>query len=277
MIKSLVSIVMPTFNCRDFLSESINSVIKQTYHNWELIIVDDCSTDDSANIAQKHVLQDSRIHFFSMEKNSGPAFTRNKAIEKSRGQYIAFLDSDDIWVSQKLEIQIAKMQENKALFCFSSYTPFRADRRLLPAIQAPETVTYRRMLRGSVIGCLTVVYDASVIGKRYFFDGKDVILGAFYSRIIRRLGHEDYALWLKILKDFDSNLFSNNAVLGIDESLAYYRLRENSFSANKKKVMLYTWIIYRRCENFGITKSTFYLASHVINWLLKRKLNIRIG
>lgn len=269
MIKNLVSIVMPAFNSRDFLVEAIDSVLAQTYRNWELIIVDDCSTDGTVDIALQFANQDNRIRFFSMHHNSGPAIARNKAIDEARGQYIAFLDSDDIWLPTKLEVQIRLMQQRKALFCFSSYIPVRVDGYLLPAVNVPDTVSYRQMLRGSVIGCLTVVYDASVIGKRHFSEGRNEVIGTIYSLLIEKIGHEDYILWLNILKDCDAGLYPGWMVLGVTESLAFYRLRNNSFSASKKKVALYQWIIYRRCEQIGLVRSLFYFVCYVIKGIMK--------
>jgi len=269
MISKLVSIVMPAYNCEDYIAESVESILAQTYKNWELVIVDDCSLDGTGDIAAKYALEDKRIRFFSMERNSGPAVVRNKGIEESRGQYIAFLDSDDLWTPRKLETQIRMMQERKSLFCFSSYTPFRSRDLPLTIVCAPVTIGYNRMLRGSVIGCLTVVYDASIIGKRYFSDGQKEIAGTVYSKIIDKLGHEDYMLWLNILKDCEGGNYPGWSVLGINESLALYRLRQNSFSANKMKVALYQWIIYRRCEKLSLARSIFCFTSYMINGILK--------
>jgi teichuronic acid biosynthesis glycosyltransferase TuaG len=271
MIKNLVSIVMPAFNCQDYLAESVESVIGQTYQNWELIIVDDSSTDRTVDIARKYASQDKRIRVISMENNSGPAIARNKAIGDSKGQYIAFLDSDDLWISKKLEIQISTMQQWKSFFCFASYTPFRVDGFLMDVVRAPQTVGYRRMLRGSVIGCLTVIYDASIIGRRYFSEGNKEIAGTIYSKLIKNLGHEDYMLWLNILKESDAGLYPGRVVIGINEPLGFYRLTKNSISAKKYKVALYQWIIYRRCEKFGFAKSFFYLINYIINGIFKHK------
>jgi teichuronic acid biosynthesis glycosyltransferase TuaG len=207
---------MPAFNCEDYIAKSVESIISQTYKNWELIIVDDCSIDGTGNIAVKYASKDKRIRFFSIERNCGPAVVRNKGIEKSRGQYIAFLDSDNIWMSRKLEVQIRMMQERKSLFCFSSYTPFRSRDLPLTIVRAPETIGYNRMLRGSVIGYLTVVYDASIIGRRYFSEGRKEIAGTVYSKIINKMGHEDCMLWLNILKDCEDGNYPGWSVLGIN-------------------------------------------------------------
>lgn len=271
MITGLVSIVMPAFNCQAYIAESVESIIAQTYKDWELMIVDDCSTDRTIDIARKYASQDQRIRILSMDRNSGPAVARNKAIKESKGQYIAFLDSDDLWASEKLKIQIRMMQQRRALFCFSSYTPFREDGLLMNTVHAPKTVGYGRMLRGSVIGCLTVVYDASVIGRRYFSDGHAEIAGTIYSRIVSKVGHEDYILWLTILKDSDAGRYPGWCVIGINESLGYYRLTNNSISSKKYKVALYQWIIYRRCEKIGLAKSIFYLINYMIRGVLKHR------
>lgn len=266
---NLVSIIMPSFNCENYLHESVNSILRQSYKEWELIIVDDCSTDRSAEIGKQYTLQDSRIRCYSMDHNSGPAAARNKAIDKSRGQYIAFLDSDDIWAPEKLETQIREMQKCNAVFCFTGYTPFKTNGRSLPTFQVPNQICYNKLLYGSVIGCLTVVYDASIIGKRYFSDGADLISQTIYSKLLTKIGHEDYAAWLNIIKDIDDNKFQGKKAIGINKSLAHYRLSDNSFSSNKKKSALYQWLIYRKHQKIGLFKSIFYFASYTINGLIK--------
>lgn len=271
VISGMVSVVMPSYNCQDFISKSIESVLAQTYQNWELIIVDDCSFDNSSEIAREYASLDSRIRLILMDHNGGPAAARNKATDESRGQYIAFLDSDDLWMPSKLKTQIEAMEKCNALFCYTSYIPFRPDGSNAGIVEAPESIGYKRMLRGSVIGCLTVVYDVTVIGKRYFTEGRNEISGSVYAALIDRLGHEDYVLWLRILNECDAGHYKKWCVLGINEPLAFYRLRDNSFSATKKKAALYQWIIYRRCENIGYLRSVFYFISYMIRGVLKRK------
>jgi len=244
---SKVSVIMPSYNSEKFIEESINSVLKQTYKNWKLLIIDDCSTDKSLDIITHYSLKDNRIKSLKTKENSGPAKARNIGIENATGIYIAFLDSDDLWHNKKLQIQIDFMEKNNYYFSFTAYERFFEKTNKRKIFNIDKSVSYLELLKTNSIGCLTVVYNAEKIGKRYF------------DSIAK---HEDYVCWLKILKEF-------NTAHGIDEVLAYYRISEASFSSNKFKVMQYQWKIYREYENLSILKTIFYFLNYAFNGLKK--------
>lgn len=269
----MVSIIMPAYNCAEFIADSIASVTSQTYKKWELIIVDDCSSDNTLKICSAYAMEDDRIKVHHLPQNAGPAKARNFAIDLARGQYIAFLDSDDLWAPEKLEIQIFAMENNNVALCFSSYKHVDENGAMLATVTAPKSTTYRRMLLGSHIGCLTVVYNTKVIGKKYFIENTDLVLGSFYKLFLNTLGHEDYILWLSILKECEQNNLGINSTLGIPQILASYRLRKNSFSAHKIKVALYQWIIYRKCENLNLFSSAYYFINYVARGIKKHRTN----
>ncbi|WP_412494848.1 glycosyltransferase family 2 protein [Vibrio cyclitrophicus] len=183
---SLVSIITPMFNDEKFIRATYASIVNQTYKNWEWIITDDCSTDSSYSIVRDLAKADSRIILLNNESNSGAAIARNSSINKAMGKYIAFLDADDIWESNKLEKQIDFMICNNVYLCYSDYRHIDELGSCLNYIRrTPNQVSYASLLKENVLGCLTVVYDAEEIGK-------------FYMPIIRK--RQDFGLWLTILK-----------------------------------------------------------------------------
>lgn len=183
-----VSVITPSYNSSPHISEAIASVINQSYSNWEMIIVDDCSTDNSIELIQSFVDQDSRIKLINLPENSGAAIARNTAIKAAEGRYTAFLDSDDLWHPIKLEKQIQYMKYKNIAFSFSSYE--KIDENGLPfgVVYIPKKVNYYKLLKTNVIGCLTAMYDAEKLGKVYM------------PLNTRR---EDFATWLAILKQVD--------------------------------------------------------------------------
>ncbi len=246
----LVSVITPSFNTARFIGAAIESVIAQTYTNWEMIIVDDHSSDGSIEIIEKYSSKDSRIKLIRLDKNHGPAIARNKAIQESKGRFIAFLDSDDLWKRNKLERQISYMIQHNASFTFSAYQ--RIDELGNPigdVIEVPERVTYNDLLKSCVVGCLTAVYDSKKIGK-------------VYMPVIRKA--QDYALWLKILK-------MGEIGYGIQENLAYYRIRPHSISRNKMVKAFYQWHIYRKVEKLSFHKSLYYMGHYGYYGLKKMK------
>ena len=232
----------PVHNAEAFIAGCIGSVLSQTYENWEHILVDDCSTDKSAEIVKEYANKDNRIKLIHLEVNSGAGVARNKAIEAASGDYIAFLDSDDLWAVNKLERQLRFMQDNNYYFTFSSYDTINEDGVNISRIaKAKMRVTYKSALYKNPIGCLTVIYDVKYFGKQY--------MPAIRKR-------QDYALWLKLLKKADA--------YGINEILATYRLRNNSISSNKFGLLKYEWKIYREVEGLSFVKSLFYILSAVV-------------
>jgi len=229
----LVSIIMPAFNCSEFILESIQSVQSQTYTNWELIVVDDCSSDGTDKIAEQIATMDSRIKLFRTSKNSGAAITRNKAIKNANGRYIAFLDSDDIWKEKKLENQLKFMADNEIPFSCTAYDKIdRFGNQRNRTINVKIKQDYNDVLRKSP-GNSTVIYDASVVGVVNIPD-------------IRK--RNDYVMWLQIVK-------RTKFLYGLDYVLSSYRVRNGSISRNKFSLVKYQWQVYRDIEKLSIFKS----------------------
>jgi len=208
-MKELVSIITPVYNSKRFIESAIESVIAQSYQNWEMIIVDDASTDESLEIIQRYVNREYRIVLFSNDKNLGASESRNLAIREAKGNYIAFLDSDDIWLPNKLERQIELMEQKNIAMSYSHYETINQYGFVTGKFLAPLKITYQDMLKTSYIGTLTTIYSVRKLGKIYFTN----------------IGHEDYVLKLEILKKIDY-------AIGVDEVLAQYRITENSLSSN---------------------------------------------
>ena len=242
-----VSIITPLHNSSKFISETIQSVLNQTYRDWEMIIVDDCSTDDSAEIVESFAEKDERIKLYHLKVNSGAAVARNTAIEKAKGRYIAFLDSDDLWTTTKLEEQISFMIKNNHSFTFTAYNKIDEKGKKFGEINVPTKVNYNDLLKTCSIGCLTAIYDSKELGK-------------IYMPLIRK--RQDYGLWLRILK-------ITPFAYAINKPLANYRVRTGSLSGNKIKAAKYQWKIYREIEKLTIIKSTWYFTTYFIHGLFK--------
>lgn len=244
MNEELVSIITPSFNTEKFIAQTIESVLNQTYEHWEMIIVDDSSSDNSVKIIEKYMIRDNRIKLFKIPQ-SGPALARNKAIEESSGRYIAFLDSDDLWEPQKLTKQIKFMVEKDCALTYSNYDTVNEEGTSLSKIvRAPKRVSYENMLKSNFIGCLTSVYDTKKVGK-------------IYLPLLDK--GQDYALWLNILKKTD---YAYN----VDGVLASYRIRSNSITrnTNKFRLLFYQYELYKKYENFSVIKSLYYVGWNVL-------------
>ena len=248
-MSGLVTIITPSYKSEKFISQTIESGLSQTYQNWEMIIVDDASPDNSNNIIEKYCQKDARIKLIKIEINSNPAVARNRAIKEAKGRYIAFLDADDLWKSKKLEKQLIFMRENDLAFTYSSYDLIDEDGRSLGTFTTIESINYKGMLKTSSVGCLTAIYDTNKLGK-------------VYMPLIEK--RQDYGLWLKILKKI-------NTTKGIIEPLSSYRILENSVSSNKIKAAQYQWKIYREVEKLNIFKSVYYFVQYACNGLRKYK------
>ena len=248
MQKDLVSIITPSYKSRKFIVDTINSVLKQTYENWEMIIVDDVSPDDSNILIEAYVKQDYRIKLLKLEKNSGPAIARNKAINEAKGQYIAFLDADDLWMPEKLEKQILFMKNNKYEFSFTSYaTMSESGMKLNKIMLSEEKIDYMKLLKSNKIGCLTAIYDTERIGK-------------IYMPLLQK--RQDFGLWLKILKKVDY-------AYGLNDVLGRYRIMTNSVSSNKIDLLKYNYALFREHEKFSVLKSLYYLGWNISVKLMK--------
>lgn len=243
MQQSLVSVITPTYNAELFIEQTIASVRAQTYTNWEMIIVDDASTDKTTTIIQKYAAEDSRIKYHILKTNSGAAIARNTAIKKATGMYIAFLDADDLWMPEKLTKQIAFMQKKNIQVCFASYELMNESGESLgKMVKALPKVDFSKMLKSNYIGNLTGIYNAKTLGKVYM------------PNIRKR---QDWALWLALIKNV-------GYAYSIEEPLAKYRLRENSISSNKLNLLKYNYTIYRKALKFGAFKSGLYLIRFLI-------------
>lgn len=241
--KSLISIIMPAYNCEDFISIAINSVLNQTYQNWELIIIDDCSTDNTSEIVMHFEIIDSRIKLDKLNENSGAAVARNRGVELSNGEYISFLDSDDVWNLEKLSYQLSYMKNNGINFSCTSYKKIDQDGKDINIIvEAPRITTYRDLLKNNC-GNSTVMYNCKTLGK------------FFIPNIKKR---NDYVMWLQILK-------KENYLYGIDKVLCEHRIRSNSLSENKSSLIKYHWQVYTKIEKL----SYFYSCYLMIYWMSK--------
>lgn len=237
MEKKLVSIIMPTYNCARFISETIKSVLAQTYQNWELIIVDDCSKDNTEKIVNN--FQDARIQYYKLNQNSGAAVARTKAMQLANGSYMAFLDSDDLWKKEKLAKQIEFMEKNNYYFTCTAYEQIDGEGHKLNKIIKPKKqADYNRILLDCPVGNSTVMYNVESLGK-------------FEVPNIRK--RNDDALWLQILK-------KERYIYGMEENMMEYRVRENSISSNKLDLIRYHWILYREIEQLSIFRSIFHIG-----------------
>jgi glycosyltransferase involved in cell wall biosynthesis len=246
-MEPLVSIITPAYKAEKYIESCIDSVVAQSYRNWELIIVDDCSPDNTAEVVKQRSDEDTRIKLISLEKNQGVVNARNTALDYASGQFIAFLDSDDLWLPEKLSVQINAMLENGWAMTYSSYSIIDEEGKdLAKTIEAPVSTTYRNLFRGSNIGCLTVVINREITG-----DFK-----------MPHIHHEDYATWLDILK-------RGYVAYGIQESLAKYRKATGSLSGNKLKAASWQWNILREYLKFGVFKSTYYFVHYALNGIKK--------
>jgi len=244
----LVSIITPAYNASLYIEETIESVLLQTYKNWEMIIVDDYSNDRTTAIINKYMKQDKRITLICNKTNIGVAQSRNHAIKVSRGKYIAFLDSDDLWLEKKLEKQIALMETEDILLSYTSYYTINEDSEILSTFYIHNPINYFDMLKTSTIGTLTTIYNADQLGKIYFKD----------------IGHEDYVMKLHILKKIPY-------AIGIHEPLAKYRIHTQGLSSNKLQTALWQWHIYRKVEKLSFFKSIYYFIYYTYNGIYKYK------
>ena len=249
-MKELISIITPTYNCGEFIAETIESVLKQTYKNWEMIIVDDCSTDNTNEIVNTYITKDKRIKYYCLKKNSGAAIARTKAIDLAKGSYIAFLDSDDIWLPNKLEYQLFTMKKNNWNFTCTDYEQVDENgKKLNKVIKSVKKTDYNRLLLDCPVGNSTVMYNAEKLGK-------------FTVPNIRK--RNDDALWLQMLK-------KEKYIYGIDMILMQYRVRSNSISSNKIQLIKYHWFLYRDIEHLGKLRSIF----HICLWCVIKVFRIK--
>ncbi len=250
----LVSIITPSYNCAAFISETIEAIQAQTYTDWELLITDDCSTDNSIEIINRYADNDPRIILIRLKQNSGAGVARNHAIDCAKGQYIAFCDSDDRWFPEKLEKQISLMKSKGIALCYSSYMTCNEKGDINGIIVAPKKISYNDILKDDSMGFLTCIYDATITGK-------------IHLPTIRK--RQDWGLKIKLLKQ-------TGTAIGILQPLAIYRLRRNSISNKKLSLIKYNVGVYRSVLNYGFLRAWCkFLFVFMPHYLVKR-LRIKI-
>ena len=244
----LVSIIMPSYNTAKYIAESIKSVLAQTYTSWELLIVNDCSTDNTDEVV-KLFLSDERIRYFKNQKNSGAAISRNKALREAKGKWIAFLDSDDVWLPEKIEKQIEFMVKNDYHFSYTNYKEIdESSNPLSVSVTGPKKITKQGMYNYCWMGCLTVMYDAEIVGLVQIEDIKK---------------NNDYAMWLKVCKKANCYL--------LDETLAKYRKRSGSISNHGyMKLIKWHYKLYREAEKKNALVASLLTVRNLVFGIYKK-------
>lgn len=246
--EALVSVIMPTYNCGSYIAFTLESVLSQTYKNFEVIIVDDKSTDNTEEIIKPFILEDSRIKYIKLSKNSGAAIARNTAIDCAQGRYLAFLDSDDLWTPDKLEKQISFMEENEYNFSCTSYNKVDEQGKDMGVIiNAIRLSDYKKLLKKNA-GNSTIIYNCEKIGK---------------IKIPNIKKRNDYLMWLQVIK-------RAKMLHGLQEVLASHRIRSDSISSNKFTLIEYHWIVYRKYEKLSFFYSMYLVMYWCFVTLLKR-------
>ena len=251
MEENKISIIIPVYNCENLLEKTIECVVNQTYKNWELLLVDDCSQDNSAEIAKKYADKDVRIKYFKLKENSGAAVARNTALNNSTGRFIAYLDSDDLWKKEKLEKQVNFMLKNNYAFTCTDYEKINEDGESLNKIvKIPKEVNYNLFLRNTIIQTVGVMVDTKLTGKELL-----------QMPNIRR--RQDAATWCQLLKN-GFNCYE------VPENLSYYRVVTNSLSSNKFKAIKMNWYWYRKIEKLPLWKTCYCFIGYAFNACKKR-------
>lgn len=246
-----ISIVVPVYNSEQYIEETIQCVLKQTYADWEVIFVDDASKDKSVAVIEKYLKEDKRMHLYQNSENRGPAYTRNRGIKKAQGRYLAYLDADDLWDADKLEKQIRFMRQKGCAFSFTGYEFAGADgKRNGRIVCIPEKIDYKYALKHTTISTITVMFDRRQIPDSVLF----MPLNA---------RGEDSATWWKILRH-------GYTAYGINEPLSVYRRHGGSRSSNKLDAVWGTWRMYRRCERLPVIRSGYYFCCYLFNAVRRR-------
>ena len=245
-----VSVIIPCFNSQQFIEETINSVICQTYENIEILVVDDCSSDSSLEVIEELVSKDPRISLFVQSHNGGVAKARNRGLEHARGRYITYLDADDLWERDKLAKQLEFMKNNKIGACFTSYKTITEDGRFINVVHVPKSVDYRQFLKNTITCSHTVMFDTQIVNKELLVM-PDLKRG------------QDLATWLTVAR-------SGHVFYGLDLVLAKYRKSTGSLSSNKIKAIKRTWNVYRNVEHLSIPYAAWCQLWQMVHAIGKR-------
>jgi len=249
--KELVSVIIPVYNASSFLMDTIKTIQKQTYENWEAIFVDDCSKDNSVEIIKKEQKKDERIKLVKNKENSGAAVSRNNGIDIATGKYLCFLDADDKWHKDKLSKQVKFMKEKKCEFSFTGYE--FADENCVPngkKVNVPNKINYKQALKNTTIWTSTVMFDMEKLTKEEIY--------------MPNVKSEDTALWWRLLRTKIENAY------GLNEILSYYRRSSGTLSSNKFKAIKRIWNLYRKNEGLNIFKSIYYSLFWAFNAVRRR-------
>lgn len=244
-----VSVITPAYNATPYLEETVKSVQAQTFVDWEMIIVDDCSKDETYSLARRLAETDDRIKVFQNEKNSGVAATRNKALDAATGEYIAFLDSDDLWLPKKLDKQVAFMEKGQYVLTYTNYQKFDSEtgERKDKIIRAPAKMTAKRIYGDTSIGCLTVMVNRKLSGPFH----------------MPQLSHtEDNITWQEILA-------RGYTAYRLDDVLSLYRAGNTSLTSGKKSAAKQQWSTYRDYYKFSVLKSAYYFTQYAFRAVKK--------
>lgn len=238
---------MPAFNAARTILDSLASMSQQDYPYWELLVVNDGSSDNTVDLVTEYMRNDPRIKLIEQPSNQGVAAARNAGIAAAQGQYLAFLDSDDLWLPHKLSTQLAAMQKHQATVSMTAYYRFQQLSQWQSMSTPPLWVDYKTLLKGNAIGNLTGMYDCQALGKVYQ----------------TAVHHEDYLMWLEVVR-------RAGKAYGLQEVLAAYRVSAGSLSGNKFKSLQWTWQIYRHHLKLSVVQSSYLMFHYIVKAILKR-------
>jgi glycosyltransferase involved in cell wall biosynthesis len=245
-----VTIITPTYNSEKFIANAINSVINQSYINWEYIIIDDCSSDKTVLLVSEFIKKDNRIKLIQQSVNQGAAVARNEGIKRADGKYIAFLDSDDYWHVDKLKIQVEAMEKDSLNFTFTDYYIKYENKTDATKFNSPlKNVYYKDIIKFNYIACSTVIFNQEALGK------------SFMPNIRNR---QDWGLWINLVQ-------KNKRAVNINQYLMYYTVRKDSISSNKFKMIKYHWYIYKSYLKFNYVKALNYLIRNIIFHMMNKR------
>lgn len=251
-MSDLVSIIVPVYNVENFIEETMDCVLAQTYRNWELLLVEDCSTDRTAALIRQYMERtgDPRIHLISQPSNMGAARARNRGLKEAKGRYISYLDADDLWETEKLEKELVFMKEKDAAFAFTGYEfADEAGKGMGKVVHVPGTLTYKQALSNTTIFTTTVMFDLKKLKR------EQLEMPVMKS--------EDTALWFRVLR-------SGVTAYGLDENLVKYRRAGKSLSSNKLEAMRRIWNLYRRAEGMNIISSAWHFCFWALRAVMRR-------
>lgn len=249
MTQDLVSIITPAYKAASVVGETIRSVLAQTHTNWEMLIAEDCSPapDTTREVIREWQAKEPRIRLLALEKNGGPAMARNAALEQAKGRWLAFLDSDDLWLPRKLELSIGHAKAHDAAFVFTGFRRMSADGQTVGRyVNAPRSLSYRQLLGNTAIATSTVLLDHQKVGEVR----------------MKKTYYDDFDCWLQILK-------RGHRAMGLDEDLMRYRMMNQSVSRNKRRSAAHVWRAYRDLEKLNLPSAIWYFSNYAVRGLIK--------